>query len=227
MHFDKKNLRNIFLVVSAGIILYWILHETEQFNKVVDLIGGILSPFITGSVLAFVINVPMRAIEGQLKFIDKASIKRLVAIVITLILVVLVLGMVFWLLIPQVIETVQSLIPKLQIFFLDLKDSATAFVSKYPKFMSWILSVVDFESINFGALIQNALSFAGNSVSTIVSSAFSTIGAIGSTIMEMFIAAVFALYCLFQKENLARQGRKLLYAFLPEKISDEINSKHN
>jgi len=224
MHFDKKNLRNIFLVVSAGIILYWILHETEQFNKVVDLIGGILSPFITGSVLAFVINVPMRAIEGQLKFIDKASIKRLVAIVITLILVVLVLGMVFWLLIPQVIETVQSLIPKLQIFFLDLKDSATAFVSKYPKFMSWILSVVDFESINFGALIQNALSFAGNSVSTIVSSAFSTIGAIGSTIMEMFIAAVFALYCLFQKELLARQGRKLLYAFLPEKVSDKIIS---
>ena len=30
------------------------------------------------------------------------------------------------------------------------------------------------------------------------------------------LAVVFALYCLFQKENLARQGRKLLYAFLPE-----------
>ena len=40
--------------------------------------------------------------------------------------------------------------------------------------------------------------------------------------MNTFIAVVFTIYCLFQKENLARQGRKLLYAFLPEKFSDEV-----
>ena len=48
MHFDKKTIRNIFLVVTGGIFLYWILHETERFNTVVDLIGGIISPFVTG-----------------------------------------------------------------------------------------------------------------------------------------------------------------------------------
>ena len=36
------------------------------------------------------------------------------------------------------------------------------------------------------------------------------------------IGLVFALYCLAQKEILARQARRLVYAFLPERISDEI-----
>jgi predicted PurR-regulated permease PerM len=40
--------------------------------------------------------------------------------------------------------------------------------------------------------------------------------------MDVVIAIVFAVYCLFQKETLARQGRKLVYAFLPEKTADYI-----
>jgi predicted PurR-regulated permease PerM len=37
----------------------------------------------------------------------------------------------------------------------------------------------------------------------------------------LVIGIVFALYCLFGKETLARQGRRLLYAFFPENVSDE------
>jgi len=40
-------------------------------------------------------------------------------------------------------------------------------------------------------------------------------------VIDLVISVVFSIYCLFQKETLARQGRKLLYAFLPEKFSDE------
>ena len=61
----------------------------------------------------------------------------------------------------------------------------------------------------------------GNSVSTIVSGAFSAIGTAASLVMNAFIAVVFTVYCLFQKETLSRQGRKLLYAFLPEKFADQ------
>jgi predicted PurR-regulated permease PerM len=36
------------------------------------------------------------------------------------------------------------------------------------------------------------------------------------------LSFVFALYCLARKEILARQGRRLLYAIVPEKIADEV-----
>lgn len=224
MHFDKKSVRNIFLVVCAGIVLYWILHETERFNTVVDLISGIISPFVTGAVLAFIINVPMRAIEDYLKFLTKPNSKRLVAVIITLILVLLVLGLVFWLLIPQVIQTFQSLVPKLYTFILDTGNSISAFLNRYPQLMEWIINNTDLEKVDWAVLAQKVIGIAGSGVSTVLGGAFSAIGSVTGAIMNLFISLVFAIYCLFQKELLARQGRKLIYAFLPEKVSDKIVS---
>lgn len=221
MHFDKKTLRNILLVVCAGIILYWILHETERFNTVIHLISGILSPFITGAVLAFVINVPMRSIEGYLKFVSKHKVKRLLAVIITLILVSLVLGLVFWLLIPQVVQTFNSLIPKLYSFILSVGENTSAFLNRYPKLMNWIIENTDLEKLDWASLAQKVITMAGNGVSTILSSAFSAIGSVTDAVMDLFIALVFAIYCLFQKELLSRQGRKLIYAFLPEAVCDK------
>lgn len=222
MHFDKKTLRNIFLIVSACIILYWILHETERVKEVLKIFGGIVSPFATGAALAFVANVPMRAIEGYLNKIEKPSFRRLIALVLTAIVILLVLSIVFWLLIPQVVQTVQTLIPKLQTFFLNIEQDITNFLQQNPEAMDWITSNTDLESIDWAGLVQNTITMAGNSVSAILGSAFSAIGSVTSTIMDLVIAIVFALYCLFQKETLARQGKKLLYAFLPESACDYI-----
>ena len=222
MNFDKKSLRNIFLIVSACIILYWILHETERVNGVLDVIGGIVSPFATGAALAFVINVPMRAIEGYLYKIEKPAFRRLIALILTVIVILLVLSIVFWLLIPQVIQTTQAFIPKLQAFFLGIEQQIMNFLQQNPEAMNWITNNTDLESIDWAGLVQNTITMAGNSVSAILSSAFSAIGSVTSTIMDLVISLVFALYCLFQKETLARQGKKLLYAFLPENTSDYI-----
>lgn len=222
MHFDKKSFRNIFLIVAACIVLYWILHETERLRTVLDVINGVVSPFVTGAVLAFVINVPMRAIEGYLKKVEKPALRRLIAIILTLIAILLVLSLVIWLLVPQLVQTVQTLIPKMQVFFLNVESSIMDFLAKNPQLMKWIADNTNLESINWASLVQNALTMAGNSVSTILGGAFNAIGSVTSAIMELVIAIVFALYCLFQKETLARQARKLLYAFLPESASDSI-----
>jgi len=219
---NKKTLRNIFLVVAACIVLYWILHASDQVGKVFAVINGVISPFALGAAIAFVINVPMRAIEGLLKKIKSDSFRRLIAIVLTFLVVLLVLAVVFWLLIPQLIETVQSLIPKLQAFFVNAEAFVMDFLNDNPELMAWIEKNTDFESFDWGALVQKALTVVGNSLATIVNGAVSAIGSVTGAIVDLVIAVVFSLYCLFQKETLARQGRKLLYAFLPEKVSDQI-----
>ena len=56
----------------------------------------------------------------------------------------------------------------------------------------------------------------------ILSGTVSAIGSVANVLVELVIGIVFALYCLFQKETLARQGRKLLYAFTPERFADRI-----
>jgi predicted PurR-regulated permease PerM len=88
--------------------------------------------------------------------------------------------------------------------------------------MDWVTQNTEIEKLDWSALANNAVSVVGNSLSTILNSAVSAIGSITNAVFNAFIAIVFAIYCLFQKETLARQGRKLLYAFFPETFADNV-----
>jgi len=220
MHIEKKTLRNIFIGVIACIVIYWILHETTRFNAVLAVIKSVLAPFVLGASLAFVFNVPMRAIEGRLSKIGNPRLRRLFAVVVTMLLVLLVLALVFYLLIPQLTDTVQSLMPKLTTFFVSLEGDIAEFLQNNPKLTKWITDNTDIENLEFAGLVEKALSIVGNSVTTIVGSMLAAIGSITGALMNAVIAIVFAFYCLFQKETLARQGRKIMYAFIPEHIAD-------
>lgn len=222
LEINKKTFRNIILIVFSCIILYWILHEVERVNAVWSVIKGVFSPFVLGSVIAFILNVPMRAFERLLKGIKKPGLRRLIAVLLTFIALLLILALVFWLLIPQLIETIQSLVPKLQSFVFSVEEYITKVLNDNPQLMTWIVNNTDFESFNWGGLVEKVVSMLGNSVTTIVQSTFSALGVLAGAIFDFFIAIVFAVYCLFQKETLARQGRKLVYAYLPEKIADGI-----
>lgn len=218
MHIEKKTLRNIFIGVVASIVFYWLLHETERVKAVWGLLKDVFAPFILGSGIAFVLNVPMRAIEGLLKGIKNKTLRRTIAVLLTFIAVILVLTGVFLLLIPQVVETVQSLIPKLKLFI----SQVGVFVTDFLNANQDIFSNIDLQQWDLAGLMEKVMSMVGDSASTILSGTVSALGSVPDFLMDAFIAVVFAIYCLFKKEVLARQGRKLLYAFIPEKISDEV-----
>ena len=219
---NKKTLKHLFIVVAAGIILYWILHDTERVAIVINLFKGILGPFVLGAGLAFVLNVPMRSLERIFSKIKHDKFRRVVAIILTFIAVLLVLALVFWLLIPQLIETVDSLVPALQEFFVKAEAFIVNFLNHNPELMEWISNNTNFENFDFSSILQKAISILGTSVSSILSGAFSAIGTVFGGIVNFVIALVFAIYALCQKETLARQGRKLLYAFIPEHAADYI-----
>ncbi len=220
MQIDKKTLRNVFLGVISCILLYWLLHETDRVKSVFAVISGVLSPFALGASIAFILNVPMRGIEGLLKGIANQNLRRLIALLLTIICVLLVLTLVFLLLIPQLTDTIQSLLPKLYTFILSTESRLSKLLAENPEIMAWIANNTDIESLNWADLAQKAITIVSNSISTILSGTFAAVGSITGAMMDGFIAIVFSVYCLFQKETLARQGRKLLYAFLPENFAD-------
>ena len=222
MHFDKKTLRNIFLGVGICIVLYWILHETERFKSVYTTLSGIFSPFVIGAGVAFIVNVPMRSIENRFCSIKNAGFRRVLAVLATIIAILLVLALVFYLLIPQVIETAETVALKLPDFFNNLWLQFMAFLQARPELLEWFSANTSLESFNIAAILEKVLNVVGNSVTPILSGAVTAIGDLAGFLVNGVIAIVFALYCLFNKETLARQGRKLLYAFVPETASDQV-----
>lgn len=222
MQIDKKTVRNLFLVAVGAIAFYWVLHETEQFGNLWSAVTGMISPFVLGAAIAFIMNVPMRAIERPLGFIQKDGLRRTAAIVLTLVVVVLVIVGIVWLLIPQITETIQLLIPKLTDFFLRMEDNILLFLEENPDLLQWVTETTDLQSLDWSGLIQKAATMIKDSVSVIATSAFSAVGGVTSAIVDLVIGLVFALYCLARKEILARQGRRILYAIFPEHFSDEV-----
>ena len=222
MHIDKKTIKHVFVGVAACILLYWLLNDWDRVKRVWDFVDGIIAPFVIGAALAFILNVPMRAIEGWFRNIPSEKGRRALSMVLTILIIGLVIAGVVMLLIPQLEETITSLIAQLPGFFTRLEAAVYDFLEERPEVLAWVNENVDLESLNWSTLIEKAVSTVGNSLASILNSTISAVGTMGGAIVNAVISIVFAFYCLSSKENLARQGRRIGYAVLPEGTCDEV-----
>lgn len=221
MVLDKKTMRSLFLGAAGCIVLYWVLHDIDRVQGFLGGIAGMLSPFALGAGLAFILNVPMRAIENM-ENVENPGARRIIAIVLTFIAFIMVVTAVFLLLIPQIGTTVESLVPQMLSFVDKAEVALNSFMDDNPDLMQWVYDNTGLESIDWGSLAQKALQVIGDGITTVLTGALSAIGSLTGAAVDLVVAIVFGLYCLARKEILAQQGRKLLYAFLPEHWADTV-----
>lgn len=217
----RKTLLYVFLGAVGCIVLYWLLFNTERVRTFFNFLKTLFAPFALGAGLAFILNVPMRAIEVRLQKIKKIALRRIISILLTFIAVALVLFLVVQLLLPQLVATVETLTTKMPGFTTRVWGLINEFLEANPEVMEWVEVNTDFEQMDWMSYVEKLLSWVSDGVSGIVGSTFSAIGTVFTALFNGVIAFVFAMYCLFRKEILARQGRRLLYAFFPEKFCDE------
>lgn len=221
MEINKKSILRIFLAAAGCIVLYWLLHEEERVKKVWNFFSDMLTPFVIGAALAFVMNVPMRAFERMLEKVPSPSVRRALAIVLTVIAIALVIAAIVMLLIPQLNETLQTLFTQLPVFFDNLEKLVLDFLEERPEVLAWVTENIGLEKLDWSSLIEKVVSTVGNSLASILNGAFSAVGSLASTMVSLVISVVFAFYCLSSKDVLARQARRLGYSILPERVCDE------
>lgn len=222
MQIDKKLLRNIFLLIAGCLVFAWLLLDTARASKVFTTIWDLFAPFFVGACIAFVFNVPMRAIERQLDGIRKQGLRRGLAIVLTIAALVLVIMFVVELLVPQIRLTTASLVTKLPAFVERTAASLMRLMDDNPGVRDWILMTFNLQSLDWTSILRDALTFLGNQASTFMGGAVSVIGTVTNGVITMVVGIAFSIYSLSRKEILARQGRRILYSILPEGVCDEI-----
>lgn len=222
MEINKKTIKYLIFGAMGCILLYWLLHETERVSAVIGFFTGMVKPFLVGACLAFILNVPMRAIEKRLKFIHNERARRPVAMLLTFVALLLVLVGVVYLLIPQMQETIMTIANQLPGFFSEVDQLVRGFLNDNPQILQWLTENTEFENFNWASLVEQALDIAGSGVSKLLNGTVTAVGSIASGVIDIVIGLVFGIYCLSNKETLARQGRKLAYTFLPEHTADEV-----
>lgn len=215
---NKKTLRNIVGIAAFCILLYWGLQNLNDVAHFVGTINSLLTPFFLGGAMAFIFNVPMRAIERHIpKKMEK--VRRPMSLTLTLLAVVGVLMVVFLLVVPQLQETVQKIIRRLPAFWVSVQDYMYQLMTEYPALSEWLKEPV---SIDWASLTKNAVNWMQTSGLALVGNTVSAATGIISGFVSFFIGFIFAIYLLSQKEALGRQGKMLLYAWLPEKKADKV-----
>ncbi len=210
--------RGLLLVVCGGVAFYALLMRFDDVTTALGWLFGILSPLLIGCVIAFVLNVPMRAIERHLfpSRAKAAKLRRPLALVLTLALVLLVLFVASSVIGPGVGEAVSSIAAQAPTAFERLKEH----IEDLQDYLPTLASAAEDWSIDWNTLSQKALQLAKVWGKGLLSTGGSLVSGIVSGVTTFFIALVFAIYLLLQKEKLSRQGRELLYALLPEAAAD-------
>ena len=221
---DKHHglIKKIFFGLALCILLTWLLYDIDRFIAIWNKLVSICGPVIIGACLAFVMNVPMRGIERALIKIKKKSLRRGLSMTLTALLLFLVIIGVFLLLIPQLVETIESLIPKVETLVNNGAVSLTDFINGDSPFMEAVRKYTDFDSLDVADLASKGVSLLGQIVTGLLSNVLNIVSSVVNGLFDAVIAMVLAVYFLFQKETLARQSRRMLYAYLPEAKADYI-----
>ncbi len=209
---DQNNIPKIVGIVAGAILFYWVLQNLSAIFTFLGNIIDLITPLLIGLGIAFILNIPMQALEsGLLKKID-AKPRRLASLILTILIMLTVILLVLLTVIPEIGKTLETLLAMLPGFI----DSVTAWgkqlSAKFPNLGGW-LSELDLDWDNIG---KTVFTFLKNGVTSIMNSTVSIAKSVFSGILNFLLGLVFAVYILFQKENLARQVKKLLYAFLPK-----------
>lgn len=225
MDFNKNNMKKICLLITFAIVLSWGINNGLVFLGVLSYLLSLISPFLIGAAMAFVLNAPMRAIEKNIRnFGEKKSVGflkknyRILSIVFTLILVLFFIWAVFMLIIPELGRTAVICMNNIQPFLDRWKTQAMQLVADYPNLEEMIKNI----DINWVSISQKVVSFLSVGAGSVVKSTVTVATTVVSVVVNIVLALIFAIYVLAQKEKLSRQGKKLLYAYVKKERADWI-----
>lgn len=220
MQWNKQNVKWLLLVVFAGIAFFCALQNLGVVLSACKALIGILAPFLLGCAIAFILNVPMRAIERHLFPKDRKcdKFRRPLALILTLVAVGGVISLAFNVIGPGVKDAVLSIAEQIPAAYDRFHTHLLTWEQYLPQLEAFIIDLnIDWKSIS-QKIIDLAQSWGGNLLST--GSGF--IGNVVSAVSTFVIGLIFSFYLLLQKEKLARQGRQVLYALLPTVQADRV-----
>ena len=209
------------ILVLVGVLAFWGLNNIESIFKMLGNIYMVFSPFILGAAIAYVLNIPMTKVEYLLKkaipdkYEDKyKGLIRAVSIVLSLLLLLCIVGFIAFLLIPELIENIESLMNSVPTLVESGKDFVIDLLDKYPDIQKEI-EVVFAESGNVSGIVSSILTYIVNGIVGFVS------GMVDGFVY-IFTGLIFAIYMLGQKEKLVDGMTRLIYGFTEKRKANKI-----
>ena len=215
---ETKKWIKIILFALIGLLI------VLNFNSTLGFIGkfmDIISPFVVGAALAFILNIPMIAFETKfLKFKTKGGKKlnkglvRIVSLLLAIFVIGFIITLIVNLILPEIINIAKLLVENFPKYATEIKKFAIDVTTNIPEVREAIENI-DIAKLGSGEQVKN---IATNVITTSISFASNLIGSIFNTVVSL----VFAIYILTSKDKLKAQSKKILYAYFENEKAEKI-----
>ena len=220
MELGKKQIKSILKIIFISIAFYFLLKEIRLVVAGIGYIWNVLSVFAVGGAMAFVFNVPMKAVEEKYlsRFKKLGGAKRPLAFLITLTLVLFIIYLVMFLVVPQLAATLQVLVGEMQELYTKLPQIVESLAVKFKLTEETVKSL----QIEWSQLSETAIKAVQGVASGIIASSTGFITGVVSAITQFVLSLIFGIYLLFSKEKLGSACKKIIYAILKENKADNV-----
>ena len=233
---DKKYLHwgvTAFLVIAASILFYMIVNHLAWLRETIHHVGTIISPFVWGLVIAYLLYPLMRIYQKGLftplwKLLLKKNKKaatlvpklsRGFAVFLAMITLLIVLTGLVWMVAPQLYSSIETII----INSGDYIDQADAWISKffmnYPEIESTLSGMI-------GDVSKGLVTWATNNLlpqfKGLLTNVTSGVFSFAKGVYNIIIGMIVSIYVLYSRETFSAHCKKILYAVFSLEAAQKI-----
>ena len=215
-----------FGIAVASILLFGIINNVDRSLSVLTTVLHVLSPIFIGIFIAIILNIPVSLFENKIfgKLTRRngkiwSKIKRLVSIVLSLTLFFLIITVLLSYVIPEFIRTCQSFIEKADKYTESLVETLRGWIIRFNL-------PIDPESVSFTweNVTTKLVSLLGDNSDDILDKTMSVAIALFSSVWNVILGFIFAIYIIASKDSLSKLVKGLLYAITSREKGDRVVS---
>ena len=196
----------IFSSLAVTILFFFLILRFQDISSYIGFILSAIQPVVIGMVFAYLLCPVAKFLERQcrrIKILTHAA--RLISVLLTILLAFGVLGMFCALILPQLVDSVRSLVEDLPHLLEVQLTRLSTYLESDSEAADTVMQMITSMETSLMSWIKTNL-FA--TVSTVASSVLS----IGSALVNLVVSVIVTIYLLLEREHYIAQCRKLFYA---------------
>ncbi len=207
---SKQDIKHYIFLAFITILLYKFINNPMQVISGIGGIASFFSPFLIGILIALLINPLVMFFEKRF------NLHRLLNILISYILVFILIFLGFKLLIPSIVDTLNTLIKEIPTYV----DMFNEILSKYMTKAEFFNTIAPHIQDNLNSILTNVV----NILTAFSSNLLIHISSITSLLFDIIMGLILSIYMIFDKEKIGLGCKKILYASVNKTKADETVS---
>ena len=222
-----------FLTVCAVLVFYDTFYQDGTLQGFLSQLASILSPVLYGFAIAYLLTPVMSWLENNIALLWKRCFKkelkrpsgalRLISILLTEAAVLFLLYLLMSVLIPQLVDSVTTLINNAESYYRNVYRWADSLLDSDNEIAVWVASLItDRYSDGMVFLTEKILPWVQKAVVPLTNGIWSGIrGAVGFA-FDLIVGLIVSIYLMGMKEKSLARCCKAVYACLSEKKADAV-----